>query len=540
MYRPQQSVTSNSKYRYYIHRPLWFKLRIIFSWLGIVLAGIGLSQFYRLYPLPSLPFAFAYFYGFFYLSLSYWITLRYPRFPVLEHERLVAKFTAGQWRPSVDIFLPVCGEPLAVLRRTWEAVAALDYIPYTPYVLDDKGNPEVEKLAREFGFTYLSRRNRGYLKKAGNLRYAFARTNGEFIVIFDADFAPTPEFLTNTLPYLQDSRRGIVQTPQCFAYEADYNRRRPLSFAAAQVQEDFYRINQVARGTLRGSICVGSNAVYRRAALRPFGGSARVQHSEDVHTGFNLVTIGYEVFYLPLCLAFGDCPDELGAWIKQQMRWCQGSLSLLTSGKFWRAQIGLSTKLTYFSGFLYYNSGFFKLLAPFFIYVVFYFEGASTDLESMRLFWPLIVSGWLVFPFFRTRAFRPSFLYAYWLLSYIHAYTIFSKIILGRENKWVATNSGGIGAREKRSVLGLITFNLGVQLILAGLCQYAGVANFFDLTNNWLLVWVVIEVAKNAWLLLYTYTRVEPFRANFTIPNLLGRSARYLTAILFIVLFIFS
>ncbi|CAN0312789.1 unnamed protein product, partial [Hapterophycus canaliculatus] len=28
------------------------------------------------------------------------------------------------------------------------------------------------------------------LKKAGNLRYAFARTSGQVLVIFDADFCP--------------------------------------------------------------------------------------------------------------------------------------------------------------------------------------------------------------------------------------------------------------------------------------------------------------------------------------------------------------
>ena len=222
------------------------------------------------------------------------------------------------------------------------------------------------------------------------------------------------------------------------------------------------------------------------------------------------------------------------------MRWCQRSLSLLASKRFWRADIDLATKLTYFSGFLYYNSGLLKLLAPFFIYVVFYYEGAGTNLESMRVFWPLIISGWLVFPFFRTRAFRPSFLYAYWLLSYIHAYTIISKIVLGRENKWTATGSKGVGVAEKRSVLRLITLNVLAQVTLAGLCQYFGIVDFLDFASNWLLVWVVIEVLKNGWLLLYTYARVERSWTTWSYPDTASRSLRYIAAILFIVLFIFS
>ncbi len=43
-----------------------------------------------------------------------------------------------------------------------------------------------------FGFCYVRRPDLRAYKKSGNLRYAFARTSGEFLVIFDADFAPRP------------------------------------------------------------------------------------------------------------------------------------------------------------------------------------------------------------------------------------------------------------------------------------------------------------------------------------------------------------
>jgi cellulose synthase (UDP-forming) len=45
-------------------------------------------------------------------------------------------------------------------------------------------------MAGDFGFQYLIRPNRGWYKKAGNLRHAFTRSRGEFILILDADFAP--------------------------------------------------------------------------------------------------------------------------------------------------------------------------------------------------------------------------------------------------------------------------------------------------------------------------------------------------------------
>ena len=88
-----------------------------------------------------------------------------------EHRRLV-----DSWRPdvypSVDVFLPVCGEPVEVLRNTWKYVAAMSEHyqgTVTPYVLDDSHSPELKQMAREFGFAYATRPNRGWFKKSGNL-----------------------------------------------------------------------------------------------------------------------------------------------------------------------------------------------------------------------------------------------------------------------------------------------------------------------------------------------------------------------------------
>jgi cellulose synthase (UDP-forming) len=72
------------------------------------------------------------------------------------------------WRPShypgLDVFLPICGEPLEILRNTWthvRAIAARYPGTVTPYVLDDGANPEAAALAEIFGFRYIVRPNRG-------------------------------------------------------------------------------------------------------------------------------------------------------------------------------------------------------------------------------------------------------------------------------------------------------------------------------------------------------------------------------------------
>ncbi|RDJ92935.1 glycosyltransferase, partial [Lacticaseibacillus rhamnosus] len=53
---------------------------------------------------------------------------------------------------------------------------------------------DISELAQKHRVGYLTRPGSEY-KKAGNLRYAAERTDGEVIVIFDADFVPRSDFL---------------------------------------------------------------------------------------------------------------------------------------------------------------------------------------------------------------------------------------------------------------------------------------------------------------------------------------------------------
>ena len=141
-----------------------------------------------------------------------------------EHRRLVASWRPDVY-PSVDVFLPVCGEPVDVLRNTWKYVVAMsEQYPgtVTPYLLDDSHGPELKQMAREFGFAYATRPNRGWFKKSGNLWFGFQVSYGDYILLLDADFAPRHDLLDETLPYMDAyPDTGIVQTPQYFRITND-------------------------------------------------------------------------------------------------------------------------------------------------------------------------------------------------------------------------------------------------------------------------------------------------------------------------------
>ena len=168
----------------------------------------------------------------------------------------------------MDVFLPVCGEPVDVVRNTWKYVAEMsDYYQgtVTAYVLDDSASPELKAMAREFGFAYATRPNRGWFKKSGNLCLASRSLTATTSCSWTPISPRATTCSTRPCPYMEaDPDIGIVQTPQFFRITDD---QTWVERGAGAVQELFYRSIQTARSRKGGAICVGSCAVYRRAAL---------------------------------------------------------------------------------------------------------------------------------------------------------------------------------------------------------------------------------------------------------------------------------
>ena len=110
---------------------------------------------------------------------------------------------------------------------------------------------------------------------------------------------------------------------------------------------------------------MGSCAVYRRTALAQNGGMSLAEHSEDLHTGFDLHRLGWRLRYLPVALSTGNCPDNILAFLNQQYRWCSGTMSLLRDQKFWKTKLPLYSRLCYLTGLVgYVYTAVFTFVAP--------------------------------------------------------------------------------------------------------------------------------------------------------------------------------
>ena len=404
-----------------------------------------------------------------YMYLSHYTTTRPRRVQRAEHDFRVRKWQPAAF-PSVDVFLPSAGEELAVLANTYRAVAALDYPgKVSVLVLDDADRWEVRRLAERFGFRYEVRPDRGHMKKAGNLKHGFSVSDGDVIAIFDADFVPRPDFLNELMPYLDDPAVAIVQSPQFF----DTHRGLPwLQRSAGAVQESFYRWAQPSRDALGAPICVGTCALYRRSALRESGGFAQIGHSEDVHTGVNLLKVGYRTVYIPVVLAKGLCPDRMAPFISQQYRWCAGSMSLLVDPEFHDAPLSYRQRMCFFTGFGYYIStaiGVVLLSLP----TIIMLWVLPERVHLSNFFWVLPTLG--LYPFIalmHKSSWSPSCLRVYTISSFSHALAIWH-VLKGRPAEWVPT-----GENRRSSMTSTVTRLMIGWLLLTESLMTAGIVHF--------------------------------------------------------------
>lgn len=178
---------------------------------------------------------------------------------------------------TVDVFITTYNEDVALVRDTAKAATRIRY-PHRTYVLDDGNRPEMRAMADELGIGYITRgpgwQNRPLHAKAGNLNNALLQTDGEFLLILDADQVPRPQILDRTLGYFSKRTVALVQTPQEFVNVPDHD---PLGSQAPL----FYGPIQQGKDGWNAAFFCGSNAILRREALMQLGISRYVVELEQ-------------------------------------------------------------------------------------------------------------------------------------------------------------------------------------------------------------------------------------------------------------------
>ncbi|MBE9164778.1 MULTISPECIES: glycosyltransferase family 2 protein [Microcoleaceae] len=242
-----------------------------------------------------------------------------------EADRMAVAVTEGKFAPTVDILIPTYNEPIFILRRTVIGCQALDYPNKKVYLLDDTKRPEIKLLAKKMGCEYITRPDNLHAK-AGNINHATSLTDGELIVVFDADFIPTKNFLTRTVGFFQNPEIALVQTPQSFYNHDPIARNLGLENVLAPEEEVFYRQIEIIKDSADSVICCGTSFVVRRSALQAVGGFVTDSVCEDYFTGIRLSATGYRLVYLDEKLSAGLAAENIEAHLTQRVRWARGTL----------------------------------------------------------------------------------------------------------------------------------------------------------------------------------------------------------------------
>lgn len=313
-------------------------------------------------------------------SIGIWSTLLAYRSDIPEPEELAvirrALVTGEIETPTVDVYVCCAGEPLHIILKTVIAAQEMN-LPHNTWILDDGRSAKLREAATQLGVGYLRRTTNAHAK-AGNVNAAIQRTAGRFVSILDADHVPRPDFLSQTLPHLiANPSVAMVQTPQTY----DTKGRGMVAEGAAVSQELFYEALMPAKNLSNAVFCVGTNVVFRRAALeslteQELHGRERVGHrrerdgmvrkatqlgkeyprggiwigsnSEDIWTSLELTRRGWRTVFVPKVLTQGLTPDRIEPFLKQQFRWASGGWEVLfRSGLLKEHRLTVSQKLQY-------------------------------------------------------------------------------------------------------------------------------------------------------------------------------------------------
>lgn len=280
-----------------------------------------------------------------------------------EADRMAIAVESGEFAPTVDIYIPTYNEPAFILRRTIIGCQALDYPNKTIYLLDDTQRPEIKLLAKELGCEYISRPDHIHAK-AGNINHAKGLTTGELIVVFDADFIPTTNFLTRTVGFFQHPEIALVQTPQSFYNHDPIARNLGLENILTSEEEVFYRQIQIIKDGAESVVCCGTSFVLRRSALEAVGGFVTNSLCEDYFTGIRLSATGYRLVYLNEKLSAGLAAENIDAHLTQRFRWARGTLQafFIDSNPLTIRGLKLRQRLSHLEGLLHWFTSLTRVL----------------------------------------------------------------------------------------------------------------------------------------------------------------------------------
>ncbi len=229
--------------------------------------------------------------------------------------------------PSVDIFVAIHNEE-KVIAQTIENLLGLNYPKYQIYLINDHSTDLTKEIIDKFQSLFpekikaihrFDEENRG---KASGLNYAVKHSDGELIVVFDADAKVESDFLFKMVPYLDDENTAAVQSQKRISNStANY---------LTKLQENEYCLDnyfQCGRDTIEGNVELrGNGQMIKREVVEKLGLWDEETLTEDLELSTRLTINGWQIRFCPEAITLEQAPIEFKSLLLQRRRWAEGSL----------------------------------------------------------------------------------------------------------------------------------------------------------------------------------------------------------------------
>lgn len=284
--------------------------------------------------------------------------------------------------PTVDIYIPTYSEGLNIVAPTVMGAMSIDYPSdkFKVYVLDDgyprsltSTNPEqaqeladraeaLKALCLKHGAHYLTRDNNLHAK-SGNMNSAMAHTDGELILVLDADHVPTQNILKNMVGFFKNPKMAFVQSPHFFLNADPVEKNLNLFHKMPAENDMFYRVVQKGLDLWNTSFFCGSAALIRRTAVENVGGFSTESITEDASTSIKMHQKGWKSAYLGVPMVAGLQPETFSSFIVQRLRWGMGMAQIMMKQNPWLIPgLSLGQRISYSSVVLFWLFPFARII----------------------------------------------------------------------------------------------------------------------------------------------------------------------------------
>ncbi|MBN1358512.1 glycosyltransferase family 2 protein [Candidatus Bathyarchaeota archaeon] len=240
--------------------------------------------------------------------------------------------TEVKYEPTVSILIPARDEE-KVIGQLLQQMTKITYPRNKLQVIaiDDASSDRTRQIAEEFSNRYpfievLHRDEKtGGKGKPSALNAALARSKGEIVLCFDADYYPQNNIVEKLVKEFAHPSIGAVQGRPVVLNESQNIVTRLVTLERI----GGYRIDQEARDNL-GLIPQFGGTVggFRRSVLEKLGGFDESMLTEDTDLTFQIYLEGFKVRYAGDAECYEEAVNNWKAYWRQRHRWAKGHMQV--------------------------------------------------------------------------------------------------------------------------------------------------------------------------------------------------------------------